>query len=187
MNYNLSHCFLFPTTTPAPQADPKNFQKDDLIEVGDGIKVGEFLMNKTILKAKEEQIKQKANQMNEYVNQMANEIKGQAVDHINVSNEKNLSILSEKDSKIENLEKQLGTHEEAFINFKNESLENSENLKKTFQEKVANLENILESRGSQAKETYESYYGKAGDIFPIKKFSPVCQEVKVCQESLLLF
>jgi len=159
----------------APPA-PNNFKDEDMVEIGEGVKTGQFLLQKSLLQARERELNRAANDMNQYVNDIAKDIQGKAVEKINANQNEAQTVIVEKEATIEGLQSQIEAQKQEFQS----AIECQQNTNATqaqeFSEKLNNMEQVLNDRGQKSRETYEKYYEQSSQVFPVKKYSPVCAE-----------
>merc|ERR1712176_94822 len=163
------------SSSNASSSNP-NFTQEQLASVGEGVQVGHFLLKKSELQAKEQELKNAASSMNKYVSDIAQDIQNQAQNQLTNVQKDAQSFIKQQAATIENLEDQLKLDQEKLSNLEAVKNEEMENVRAELGARVNNLQEILDKRGEEITAKYEEYFNKGRDIFPIKAHNPVCQE-----------
>merc|ERR1711976_579947 len=159
-----------------PVEQPANHQQKDMVQVGDGVQVGTFLLEKSMLQAERQRLADRENSMDSHTQSIAQNIYNEAANKITGVQGQAGRVIQDKDQYISTLEDQIKLEKEKFDCFVAENIEKQKEINQNYENKISSLEEILKTRGEEITATYEKYYSATEAVFPTKKYSPVCQE-----------
>merc|ERR1712226_411185 len=160
--------------TAAP-ADP-NFKDEQLTQVAEGVHVGTFLLERSVLREQQQSLVNKDKQIGQYVYAKTEEVAQAASETLEHYKKAAATELGNKDVQLAEMRDTVAKMEEAYEAFKSATEQSTEELKQTYESKIQSLNELIDSRGAEYEAVYNKSFSESQYKYPVKGYSPVCED-----------
>jgi hypothetical protein len=159
-----------------PDGETTNFDKKQSQEVADGVHVGNFLLERSLLQAKDQHIKNQETKIQSYIHDKVSDSQMQAAEMLENYRKVAVEELGTKDEQITNLQNKMIEMGEAFENYKIAANASIKEVTETCEQKVQEQKNQIEANNKQVQESYNQAFVEQDAKFVLREYSPVCQD-----------
>lgn len=166
-----------------PDGETTNFDKKQSQEVADGVHVGNFLLERSLLQAKDQHIKNQENKIQGYIHDKISDSQMQAAEMLENYRKVAVEQLGTKDEQITNLQNKMLEMGEAFENYKIAANASINEVTEICEQKVQEQKDLrrsdqdqTEANNKQVQETYNQAFVEQEAKVALREYSPVCQD-----------
>jgi len=167
--------------------DTTNFDKKDSTQVADGVHVGNFLLERSLLQAKDEKIKSQQTKIQGYINEKISDSQMQAAEMLENYRKVAVEQLGTKDEQIQSLQQKMIEMGEAFENYKIAAESSIKEVTENCNNKIQEQKDKADENAKTVSAAYNQAFVEQQANIAVKEYSPVCQdrvlEIRECYAS----